>query len=37
MLSRAISIGTDRAGTNGVGNYDDVALQNSATGNLSAA
>lgn len=27
-------IGTDRTGTNGVGNYDDVALQNSATGNF---
>jgi hypothetical protein len=27
-------IGTDRTGTNGVGNYDDVELQNSATGNF---
>jgi hypothetical protein len=27
-------IGTDHTGTNGVGNYDNVALQNSATGNF---
>ena len=27
-------IGTDHTGTNGVGNYDDVVLQNSATGNF---
>jgi hypothetical protein len=27
-------IGTDRTGTNGVGNYDNVELQNSATGNF---
>ena len=27
-------IGTDHTGTNGVGNYDNVVLQNSATGNF---
>jgi hypothetical protein len=27
-------IGTDRTGTNGVGNYDNVELQNNATGNF---
>jgi len=27
-------IGTDHTGTNGVGNYDNVALQNNATGNF---